>query len=184
MLNSLLSTPTQIRRADNAADLADLRRQALSVAVLARLHIAYQQYLAAVEGVSRATDEAASIAGSSSRSPTAPRPTAQSELERVSAQVNTVYSELRRYQAYSEMQAALGRIYAALGLDPVPNEAVSDIAELSKQIRIRASDWQGGSFPITSVEPPPKQSEKRQVARQSEVVVSAAMEPNIHSVEH
>ena len=183
MLNGLLTAPTQFRRADNAAELADLRRQAISVAVLARLHIAYEQYLAAAKDYQRASDEAdvdhRLLDQISNRTAT----DSQSELERVTAQVNTVYSELRRYQAYSEMQAALGRIYAALGMDPVPNEAVSDIAELSKQIRIRASDWQGGSFPITSVEPPQKQSEKRQVA-QSEVVVSAAMEPNIHSVEH
>ena len=44
----------------------------------------------------------------------------QGDLERVSAQVSTVFSDLRRYQSFADAQAALGRIYSALGIDPAP----------------------------------------------------------------
>jgi outer membrane protein TolC len=184
LLNNLLTAPTQLRKADNAAELADLRRQAISVAVLARLHIAYEQYLAASKDYRRATDEADVDRRLFNQISNRTATDSQSELERVSAQVNTVYSELRRYQAYSEMQAALGRIYSSLGLDPVPAEAAADLAELSKQIRAHASDWKGGAFPITSPEPQPKLSEQRQIERKVEIVAIAAMSPNAHSVEH
>jgi len=56
-----------------------------------------------------------------------------------------VFSELRRYQAYAEAQAAFCRIYASLGVDPVPSEAaVFDIPELSREIRRGMQDWQRG----------------------------------------
>jgi hypothetical protein len=122
LLNSILTAPYQLRRADNAAALADLRRQAITVAVLTRLHIAYAQFRAASKDYRRATDEADVDRRLFDQVTNRAATDTQSELERVSAQVNKVYSELRRYQAYAEMQAALGRIYAALGVDPVPEE--------------------------------------------------------------
>jgi outer membrane protein TolC len=156
MLNNLLAAPSQLDRANNTAALADLRRQAITLAVLARLHIAYEQYLAASKDYQRAADGAdvdrrlldqiANRAASDS----------QSELEKVSAQVNAVNSELRSYQAYAEMQAALGRIYAALGVDPVPLDPKSlNLSDLSAKIRQQASDWRGVRFPAVADRPAP-----------------------------
>ncbi|MDB5500738.1 MAG: conserved rane protein of unknown function, partial [Tardiphaga sp.] len=69
---------------------------------------------------------------------------AQSELERVSARVSAVISDLKRYRSYAEAQAALGRLYDVIGVDPVPEEVASlDIATLSAAIRRSASDWSG-----------------------------------------
>ena len=43
---------------------------------------------------------------------------------------------MRRYQAYGEMQSALGQLYAVLGLDPLPQEAAAlDIASLTHALR-------------------------------------------------
>jgi outer membrane protein, multidrug efflux system len=182
MLNNLLTAPVQFRRADNAAELAELRRQAISVAILARLHIAYEQYLAASKDYQRASDEAdvdrRLLDQISNRAAT----DSQSELERVSAQVNTVYSELRRYGAYSEMQGALGRIYAALGLDPVPGEPVTDIIELRKQIRGHASDWRGGAISTATAEPT-KEPDQAHTEQSPDVAVSAAADAQAQSVE-
>jgi hypothetical protein len=53
-----------------------------------------------------------------------------------------VQSDLRRYRAYAEAQAALGRLYDVVGIDPVPEAMASlDIASLSAAIRRSASDW-------------------------------------------
>lgn len=141
-LVSIISIPEQLKRGNLAEETAITRREALSVATLAKLHIAYQQYLAAAQEY-RWADQLASVDRRlyeqiSNRTET----DAQSELERVSARVSTVQSDLRRYRAYAEAQAALGRLYDVVGIDPVPEAMASlDIASLSAAIRRSASDW-------------------------------------------
>jgi len=142
-LNSLITAPVTIKRAENAELLVDVRREALSIAVLAKLHIAYQQYLAASRDYRRSSDLADVDQRLSQQIANRTATDVQGDLERISAEVSAVFSELRRYQAYAEAQAALGRIYATLGVDPVPGEAaVYDIAELSREIRRGMQDWQ------------------------------------------
>jgi outer membrane protein TolC len=141
-LISILSIPEQLKRGHLAEDTAITRRQALSMTVLARLHIAYQQYLSAVKEY-RWADQLATVDRRlyqqiSNRTET----DALSELERVSARVSAVQSDLRRYRSYAEAQAALGRLYDVVGIDPIPDELASlDIATLSAAIRRYASDW-------------------------------------------
>jgi outer membrane protein TolC len=141
-LISILSIPEQLKRGHLAEDTAITRRQALSMAVLAKLHIAYQQYLSASKEYHWA-DQLASVDRRlyqqvSNRTET----DALSELERVSARVSAVYSDLNRYRSYAEAQAALARLYDAIGIDPVPGEVASlDIKTLSAAIRRTASDW-------------------------------------------
>ena len=141
-LNNVLQAPVQILRAQDNEALAGERRKAVSVAVLAKLHIAYDQYLSAAREY-RWSDQ---LAGVDERlyEQIANRAASdvQSELERISAQVSEVNSELRRYQSYAEAQAALGRIYATMGLDPAPDEAIAlDIKDLARAIRDTMHNW-------------------------------------------
>jgi outer membrane protein, multidrug efflux system len=144
-LISIISIPEQLKRGNLAEDTAIVRRQALSVATLAKLHISYQQYLAAAQEYHFA-DELASVDRRlyqqiANRTET----DAQSELEKVSARVSAVQSDLRRYRSYAEAQAALGRLYDVVGIDPVPDKLASlDILTLSEAIRRCASDWDDG----------------------------------------
>ncbi|WP_158811294.1 TolC family protein [Beijerinckia sp. L45] len=153
-LISVLSIPEQLKRGHLAEDTAITRRQALSVATLARLHIAYQTYLAAVEEY-RWADQLADVDRKlyqqiSNRTET----DVQSELERVSARVSAVESDLRRYRSYAEAQAALGRLYDVVGIDPVPETLASlDIATLSAAIRRSASDWDNNRLSHASEAP-------------------------------
>jgi outer membrane protein TolC len=141
-LNNVLQAPVQMRRADDATMLADERRKAISVAVLAKLHIAYEQYLSAAREY-RWSDQLADVDDRlyqqiSNRASS----DVQSELERISAQVSAVNSELRRYQSYADAQAALGRIYATMGLDPAADQAATlDIKSLAKTIGDSMRDW-------------------------------------------
>jgi hypothetical protein len=99
------------------------------------VHIAYQQYLDASKSFRRAQEvsdvderlyeqirnrNATDIGGS---------------LERISAKVSAEVSQLQRYQAYAEAQAALGRLYAAQGVDPLPEDVDTlDFAGLSRAL--------------------------------------------------
>ncbi|WP_128961544.1 TolC family protein [Bradyrhizobium guangzhouense] len=146
-LNSLILAPVTLRRTDNATLLVDTRREALSIATLAKLHIAYQQYLAASRDYSRSTELADVDQRLSQQITNRTASDVQGDLERISAEVSAVFSELRRYQAYAEAQAALGRIYATLGVDPVPSAAASyDVIELSREIRRGMLEWQRGQI--------------------------------------
>ena len=150
-LISILSIPEQMKRGQLAEDTAITRRQALSMATLAKLHIAYQQYLAAAKEY-RWADQLASVDRRlyqqiANRTET----DAQSELERVQARVSAVESDLKRYRSFAEAQAALGRLYDAVGIDPVPDDLASlDIATLSAAIRRSASDWDNNRLDLVS----------------------------------
>jgi outer membrane protein TolC len=122
-LSNLLTAPVRFRRADEAAELADRRREAISMAVLAKLYIAYAQY-ASDAAEYRYAEQLAGVDQRlyqqiANRAAT----DVQGDLERVSAEVSAVFSSLRQYQSFAETQAALGRLYAALGVDPPPSEA-------------------------------------------------------------
>jgi multidrug efflux system outer membrane protein len=119
-LSNLLTAPTQFRRADENVELSARRREAVGMAVLAKLHIAYEQYLSAASEYRWATQLSDVDQRLYQQIANRAATDVQGDLERVSAQVSEVFSLLRRYQSYAETQAALGRLYAALGIDPPP----------------------------------------------------------------
>src|SRR6202012_719840 len=107
-LNNLLMFPATYRRAQNAEHLADLKREAVSMAVLAKLHIAYQQYLYARSAFQRAQEVAAVDQRLYEQIRNRNAPDVGGDLERISAQVSAQISQLQRYEAYADAQAALG----------------------------------------------------------------------------
>ncbi|MBV8836368.1 MAG: TolC family protein, partial [Alphaproteobacteria bacterium] len=135
-LSNLLTAPTMLRRADESAELADRRREAVSMAVLVKLHIAYQQYLAAASEYRFATQLADVDQRLYQQIANRAATDVQGDLERVSAQVSAVFSSLRRYQSYADTQAALGRLYSALGIKPPPSQAdLLDIIAIDQEVR-------------------------------------------------
>jgi outer membrane protein, multidrug efflux system len=157
-LNTLLTAPVAIKRAENGELLVDVRREAISMAVLAKLHIAYQQYLAAMREFRRSSEVADVDQRLYQQIANRTATDTQGDLERISAQVSAVFSELRRYQSYAEAQAALGRLYATLGIDPLSNEANAfGIAELTKAIGRAMADWQRGQAPPPRPQEAPEQ---------------------------
>jgi outer membrane protein TolC len=142
-LLNLITGPASIHLADDQVKLTELRRQAVSMAVLAKLHIAYEQYVYVGKEYQR-TRELSGVdqrivsqveAGVAARKST--------EAERVTDQVYAVGSELRQYETFAEVQAALARIYATVGLDPDPADPGSlDVSALSRQLDQIMASWQ------------------------------------------
>ncbi len=137
-LNNLLLLPTTMRRDDETLELANRRREAVSMAVLAKLHIAYDQYLAAASeyhwAMQLADVDQRLYQQIANRAETDVQ--VQGDLERVSAQVSAVFSLLRSYQSYAEAQAALGRLYATLGIKPPPSEIeLLDVEAIDQGVR-------------------------------------------------
>jgi outer membrane protein TolC len=135
-LSNLLTAPVRIRRANEMDELSARRRQAISMATLAKLYIAYQQYLADAAEYRYAAELADVDDRLYQQIANRTATDVQGDLERVSAQVGSVFSALRRYQSYAETQAALGRLYAALGIDPPPGPVMElDIAGVDRDVR-------------------------------------------------
>src|SRR5208283_749542 len=129
-LNNLIIAPATFARSQDSEDLSVLRRRAVSMAVLAKLHIAYEQYLAAAKEYRRSTEVADVDERLYQQIAIRTASDVEGDLERISEQVSVVFSSLERDQSYAEAQAALGRLYATLGIDPQPDQA--DMLDMSR----------------------------------------------------
>lgn len=156
-LNTLITAPVVIRRAENAEILTDVRRQAISMAVLTKLHIARQQYLAATKEYRRSAQlsdvDQRLYQQISNRVAT----DAQGELEKVSAQVSALYSELRSYQSFAEAQAAIGRLYAAMGIDQMPDRVeVLSVLGMNDAIKVAFRQRSESDAPVPPADNAPE----------------------------
>lgn len=117
-LFNILSGPSQMRASKADKELAESRRMALQMAVLTQLHLARQQYGDALHQYERA-DQIAQV-DTRLMDLTRSREASQmgSQLDRVTATVSAILSQLRRYEAMAKAQEAAGRVQATLGIDP------------------------------------------------------------------
>jgi outer membrane protein, multidrug efflux system len=151
-LLNLLSAPAILRLGHDSEKLATLRRQAVGMAVLAKLHIAYQQYVFAGNEYKRARELSSVDRRIYSQVANRTAADAQSVLERIVAEVYATHSELLQYETYAELQAALGRLYVTLGLDSEPKHlAVLDVRSMSSAVDYIMSGWKlAGILPASA----------------------------------
>ena len=122
---NIFSGPERIKAAEAQDDLVNLRRKALSMAVMLQVRLAHQHYHLVKRQylVNRNLDEInfklndqmikESLAGRSD------------ELTAIRSATNAMVARMRHYLAYAEMQNAAGRLYNSLGLDPLPEETTT-----------------------------------------------------------
>jgi len=147
-LLGLLSAPAQMRLADDGVALANQRRMATQMAVLSQLHIARLQYANTIRQYERAD----AIAGVDTRIAQHVANQAevqkQSALDRISQQSSAVLSQLRRYQALSNAQAAASRLQATLGMEPaIAGAANMPLDQLSAAVGLSLQRWNQGQLP-------------------------------------
>lgn len=137
-LLNLLALPAQQRTAQAAVDLADQRRLAAHVAVVAQVHVAREQLAGSRKQFERA--DSLWVLDNKILEQLQSREQAQaaSKLDRVAAQTTAIISQLRRYQALAQWHAAVSRLQATLGVDPLPDSA-DELAldDLRGQVRQR-----------------------------------------------
>ena len=141
-LFSLLSAPSMMRFSEANRQLADQRRMATQMAVLAQVHLSLQQYLSAqslfqradsIWKVDRRIDEHMTN-----------RETAEvkGQLDRVSNNTSAIVSLLRRYQALNQVYAARSKMQATLGVEPKIG-SLQDISLEDLTRAIEVADKQG-----------------------------------------
>lgn len=130
-LLNIFSAPALKRLGEAGIALADQRRVATQMAVLAQVHVARLQYISAFQQFARADaiynvdDRINRIIRAGEQAQT------QSKLDRVSSNTTTILSLLRRYQALAQLHAASSKLQASMGVEPeVPSVRESSLQEL------------------------------------------------------
>ncbi|CDK99146.1 conserved exported protein of unknown function, containing outer membrane efflux protein [Magnetospirillum gryphiswaldense MSR-1 v2] len=124
-LINLLAAPDRMAHAESAEKLAEAKRIALRMAVLAQVHVVSHQFASAAKQFERADKlwgiekRLADAAGNQSRGGTV------NEIERISTETSAIAAELRRFQTYAQMQSSYGKLQSTIGADPVPEKVAS-----------------------------------------------------------
>jgi outer membrane protein, multidrug efflux system len=141
-LFNYISAPSRIRFAESAVTVADARRLALSMAIVAQVQISYRRYRVAREEEKLARrifdvdDRLTSVVKNQSDSE------AIEETELIRNQTNRMISALRRDIAMADLQNAYGRLLNSIGVDPLPKEIeATDLATLSRSVRAALNGW-------------------------------------------
>lgn len=134
-LFGLLAAPTVKRFSKANEQLAEQRRMATQMAVLAQVHLSRQQYESAYQLFQRA-DEIWKI-DQRIYQHSANREAAEMKgrLDLISNNTSAIVSLLRRYQALSQVHAAASKIEATLGIEPAVGDVQAmSLDELTQQI--------------------------------------------------
>jgi outer membrane protein TolC len=126
-LLSLLSLPAMNRYNEASEKLAEQRRMATQMAVLAQVHLSRQQYESAYLMFQRADEIWRIDQRIYEHSANREAAETKGQLDRVSNNTSAIVSLLRRYQALSQVYAAAGKLEATLGLEPT----IGDLQSIS-----------------------------------------------------
>ncbi|AWI52818.1 transporter [Aquabacterium olei] len=150
-LFNLLTADTQMKLARAGVALAEQRRVATQMAVVTQVHLARLQLVNAHKQFVRADAIYLTDQKITEHTRNREQALAQSKLDRVSNEVSTILSLLRRYQALAQVQAAESRLLASIGAEPAIG-STDDVSlpELVQQIR-RGTDMSLRSQPAQTV---------------------------------
>ncbi len=141
-LFNLISGPARIDAAEANVDFVDLRRKAVSMAVMLQVRLAHQHYHLVKRQylVNRNLDEInVQLNDQIIQEKVAGR---TDELTAIRSATNAMVARLRHYLAYAEMQNAAGRLYNSLGLDPLsPAIASGNLSLVAEGLDNSFSKW-------------------------------------------
>lgn len=147
-LMGLFSVPVQKRLADAGVALADQKRMATQMAVLAQVHLARLQYQNAAHALERSRMIAQVDQRIAEHSAHLESVEKQSRQELIANRTSAILSTLRHYQALSNAQAAASRLQACLGLEPVvAGDEKSSLKDLTALVAQSLKTWESGQLP-------------------------------------
>lgn len=142
-LMDLVRAPRAIRLAKANAELAEVRRQALSMAVLAQLHLSLQRLALAsdifkVSGrTQRVNNRISDILKNQGEA------LAAAEIEILEAESNRVISLVRYYASYADVQNAYGRVLNSLGSHRFPEDVKNlSVKQLQVSLQSKLDAWE------------------------------------------
>lgn len=146
-LFNVLSAPASINVAKAGEQVAEARRQAMSMAILAQLYVANANF----NESQRQFQTSQQLAGLDSQivEQLRNRYKAQGigELELIQGELNALQANLRRDLAYAELRNSYGQLFASAGLDPLPEQLPSnELSAIAQALASQEARWQAGEL--------------------------------------
>lgn len=146
-LFNLLSAPKAIEVAKVGEDVVALRRQAMSMAIMAQLYVANANFKEATRQFATSDQLAALDQQIVEQLRNRHKAQGIGELELIQGELNLLQANLRRDLAYADLRNAYGQVFASVGLDPLPGELEShELDAIAQALVSREVDWQSGKF--------------------------------------
>ncbi len=142
IFQSFLSGPASYRVAKTQEEVGMIRRRALSMAVLAQVHLAYQHYTLLLEEY-LVTDQLDMVNNELNVQTIAAESVGRTdELSVIRDATNALLAKMRHYLVYGELQNAAGRIYNSIGIDFMPETVEAlDVKSLTKTLEASFDAW-------------------------------------------
>ncbi|MCE0495923.1 TolC family protein [Vibrio salinus] len=133
---------SSVKNAGEAKEkVAEIRRQALRMAVLTQVNVAWHQYHQSQNQYKNATELLRLQNGIEAQTRHAYQSSMKSRLEQIRMKTETVLITRHRDQQLAKAQSSLGAIYQAAGLDPLPeqiqNQSIKALTLAIAQKRVR-----------------------------------------------
>jgi len=142
---NFLKVPALLDYSQANETVADVQRLALRMAVLAQVHIAERQFVHTVSNFRQADKMYRLDRRLADYMKSRQSANAQGALDRISQDIEAIASEMRRYQAYSEIAAAIGNIHSTLGVGVVPSDMpITDLPSMIEAVRVALADRKSG----------------------------------------
>ncbi len=151
-LLKLLQMPAldEAQASQNKTD--DLRRMALSMAVLTQVRVGTLRYNLALSDLQFANQSLRVDGRLLEYAKAAAKVSADSELEVVRAEARWLLARYQRYIAYSHAQSSWGQLYNSVGLEVLPDAVAShDVKALAVEIRQTMAQWEKTAFQTSKV---------------------------------
>lgn len=125
----------------------DMRRLSLSMAVLTQVRVGVQRYGLSLAELQFAEESLRVDQSLLKYTRSAAESRFDSELEVIRAEARALLAEYQRYVAYSNAQAAWGRVYNSVGLDVLPETIDGhDVKTLAASMNSTMQQWQSSVF--------------------------------------
>lgn len=149
-LMNLLSAPERLKMAEAREDFEVRKRQAVSVAVLAQVNVAWLRREQSLEDYRLAQELLDVSTRLEQRTANAAAASAGTEQDMIRRSARGVFFELRRDLAYAELQNASGRMYSTIGADPLPRRLLdADLPTVSAEIAHALAAWDEGRMDLS-----------------------------------
>lgn len=146
-LFNVLSGPAARKTAQANEQVAEVQRQAISLAILAQLYVARANYNEALRQYKTSVELRDLDGQIAQQLRNRYKANSIGELQLIQGELNALNANLRQDLAYAELRNTYGQIISTVGLDLLPKALPSDkLGDISQALRQSESAWQQGKL--------------------------------------
>jgi outer membrane protein TolC len=142
----LASIPSMQAVAKAQGDVDETRRMAQAMAILTQVRVATMRYGLAVAELEQVEESARVDQRLLNYAKAATTTKVESELELIRNEARSLLSQYQRHVAYSNAQAAWGRLYNSIGLDVIPADLSQSVKTVAGAIDRTNESWLRTAF--------------------------------------